>query len=349
LATSNYPLVDFDGTQIIRQTSGAGILAVTSKVMTLAFELSDLGAAPGATVNLTSNATGSAYMSIQRLTTGRIRVSALGGRGDFPIITDTSRHLFMVTFDTAQATAAAGIVMYVDGVAQTPANTTWVQDTTTDWDSLAVAFEFGGNGATPQYPYNLGMFWFFPGQWLDLSVGTNRDFFSAPYIGPSGEAPFAAAPPVFLVGQAATYNSGNPNRGTGQSWSKVVGNSLADVGTDVWPPVLVLTATVLTAGPYAVGVPIDVLVQAVGYPKSNNITAASDKAGTWDASPKNMPLGSNGVTFTFTPSASGLHTFTFTNDGGYDNPTSPTVDVAASGVTSAPPHRTLSLGLSLSL
>jgi hypothetical protein len=179
----------------------------------------------------------------------------------------------------------------------------------------------------------LGYYWLHPGVALDLNDSTIRDKFDAAYIGANGEAPLGGTQPShFCVGVAATWNSGNPNQGANGAWAKVSGTNLSAADSEVWPPVLTLISSTQTAGPYAIGTPVDFLVQAVGYPKAiSNITAASDKGGTWTLNPQSMPAGSNGLTFTFTPSAPGTHSITFTNDGGYTNPAALELVVPASG------------------
>jgi hypothetical protein len=135
-------------------------------------------------------------------------------------------------------------------------------------------------------------------------------------------------PLLFIPGETAPTN-----RGTGSGWALNGTGSMTAVNSEVWPLNLTLEAIIQTVGPYVTGSPIDILVRpVVGYPEDVNITAASDAAGAWAATSKELPKGrSAGIVFTFTPSAAGTHTFTFTDDAGYTDPTSPTASVTSSG------------------
>jgi len=352
-----YPLAQFDGTQIVRQSAnGYGAadsdkftLALEWKLNTISADMVFVASTPG---------TGGRLRITAQNSNKKLRIS-LGSNStttifqvDANVVADNNAtHRILLSVDLSQVTSAAGMQLYVDGVLDTATATTWTSGTSFDFD-LAVAPQWGGTASTPVFNGAVGMLYFLPGVALDLTNSNVRDSFSASYVGPAGEAPNGgSAPPIFCVGTATTWNSGDPNVGTGASWSKAVGtNSITAGNTETWPPNLTLTATVQTAGPYSVGQPIDILVQAVGYPKSINITGASDAAGSWAANPQNMPLGSNGSIFTYTPTAgAGLtHAITFTNDGSYTNPAAVEIDVEAASAVAAPLScMSLSLGLSL--
>jgi hypothetical protein len=149
-------------------------------------------------------------------------------------------------------------------------------------------------------------------------------------------------PLLWIVGETTPSNRGN-----GNSWAASGSGGIAAVNADAWPPVLALETVVRTAGPYTAGQPIDILVRpVVGYPKDVNITASSDASGTFVDSSRQLPRGSNGVVFTYTPSAAGEHTITFVEDGGYSEPAPLALTVAGSGGGGASPVRSTGLGLS---
>jgi hypothetical protein len=325
---SKFPHIQTNASQLWTQSTTGGIQNLTS---TKAVYLLDLAipSVPSATYNLMGASAGSAICSIQVLNTGRIRFNTFCGRMDTPTgLMNGVNHTYLLVVDSSLP-SAQGMQLYIDYV---PAvgfvQGTYTQNASANWASVTTTQQFMGSANTPN-PQSLvfGTLILWPGQWTNLSDPTNLDKFRAEYIGLNAERPFSVTPPVFLLGKATTWNTGNPNRGSGQAWAKNSGGAnVTDADTNQWPPKLTLTAQVLTPGPHPVGSPIDILLSPNGIVFSPfTVTVASTFAGSFSPSATvTMVENSNGVVVTFTPTEQDKHTLSFTNNGGHDNP----VDIA---------------------
>jgi hypothetical protein len=324
LDPNTFPVAVFDGTQLVRQNSTELFSASATGLVTLVVHID--AAAPASTVSFTGASAGSAQFGIQLLTNGRLRAFGPGCEVQVAGVLDGNPHTVVICWDTSQTTAAAGVQVALDFVATNPASTgTWTQGQTIGGGSTPAGLtQIGGSLSTPAFTGGVGLFALYygvhPGAFTDQD---NIDKFRASYIGPAGEGPFGVSQRVFLVGSATTWDSGDPNAGTGVAWSKAVGNTLTAGDANPWPPNLYMVSEQLTTTGLTVGLPITLRVTALGFPKAGvTVTAASDKAGTWDAASVDLGQTSNAyIDFVFTPSETGLHTISWTNDGGYNDPT----------------------------
>jgi hypothetical protein len=170
-------------------------------------------------------------------------------------------------------------------------------------------------------------------KWIDPTDPLSVQKFSPAFIGHRGQGIFGTLPEIFVCGSAAEWNAaGGLNLGSNSIKFITSGGGVTVAAAHAWPPVLDLSATLLTTSTAITGQPVQFLLQATGYCDALSITPASNKAGSWDASPASMPEGSNGIILTFTPTAAGTHTISFTNNIGYNNPTSLSVPVGDSRV-----------------
>lgn len=254
----------------------------------------------------------------------------------------------VISVDLTQADSGDGYKIFINGVQQSISGVTWDPPVLTSlvefaqsgavWNLLATAGNVSGLDGS------FSFLWISDQKviWDDEQLGRlNPD-----YIGPSGQGidyidesdpddPITVtdtSPPVFLLGVAGdsadgqlnvTQASGfNANRGTGGTFYLRSGASAAvEAVAAPWPPPLTLFVTDVSPGPYPDGFPILIQVAPPGYAKDGvTLTAASDKAGTWDDDSVTLPEGRNGYIFTFTPSETGVHTFSFTADSDYIAP-----------------------------
>lgn len=321
LENINFPVLAFSGTQLFRQVSLQGLDAAEGKQLLLLLVFK-LAGHPVSAVDLLRNASGTARTTFQILTTGKMRTILRNNVGTGLVSFDTIKdvadgniHRILIAVDMAQAVSTDGVVMYVDDEFEAIAPSGYTQNGLIDFDFATTHYQVGGSTSTPSYVYEHSAMWYGANQWLDIHDEENREKFRASKIGSTGKGPTGTAPRVVLVATAAQANAGDFNKGTGVEWPKLsgIGADITQVGTDPWPPVLTLEA-VATPGPYIVGAPISFFVSANGYPDANIITGAANLAGTWVDNTVDMPEGSNGIFLDFTPSATGLYTFTFTSD-----------------------------------
>lgn len=344
-----FPLATFDGTQIVRKsttawssaTSDKFTLAISWKMPTSGTDKNLLAASPSGEGRLNITARG-ATKKLSISMTGVGSATAIFSK-DITINTavdDNALHTVLISVDISQATAAAGLLCYVDDVKDTAGAGTWTSPGPFAFANSGMNPQAGGVTNTPNYIGDLAMLWWHPGVALDLDDPDVRNAFDAAYIGPNGEGPMAGtAPEVFMPGVATNFESGDPNLGTGDAWAKVIGTNAITAGNaESWPPTLQLVAEVQTAGPYSVGQPIDVLVYAAGYTQADTITGSTDQTGTFDDSTLDVVAGSNGVTFTYTPGGSGGvdHTLSFASTIGYTAPSNVVLTVQTSGSDTTP-------------
>lgn len=275
-------------------------------------------------------------LNIRLLSSGKIRIVAksagntsLVGSWDSNLaVTNGSEYLLIISVDTTSAGACTARAWNLtDGVT----HLTWGAPGVTDdyvafgqnhWATISFA---PSTGAAPKVNF------VYLDNVLNIDANSSAAFlaFSNAYLGPNGEGPTGALPLLFVAGPTSDWTAASGiNRGTGLKLF-ASGTGLADVESPVrpYPPVLDLRAEAQTAGPYAVNDPIDIKVYPQGYGVGCSATPASDKSGTWSASPLSVPAGKGGALLTFTPTQTGVHTITFTNSAGYNNPTALSITV----------------------
>lgn len=337
LDTTNFPHVTLDKTQIMHQATTGGLKTITTSQCTVVLEV--VMPMPGEIVNLMGQESGVSEFGIQLLppanggvTTTSIRISGLpGGRVDVPVLTTPGqKHHLIITSDTTKPSKEEGIKVAVDyaRISNLGLSGGWTVAPVVFPRVPTTKMQVGGSGVTPKISGSIGLLAIYPGFLADLDNQADIDMFRAAYIGPEGQGPFGEKPPIMLVGKAATWNTGNPNRGDGQAWLKAMGNPITDADANLWPPNLFTVAEVMSPGTRPVGSPTTIRVKALGFPKPVDFTPHSDKAGTWNRTSAALSEERDGYAdFEFTPLAAGTHTFSFTNDGSYNNP--PTVSMLA--------------------
>jgi hypothetical protein len=164
-------------------------------------------------------------------------------------------------------------------------------------------------------------------------VTTNFSPENAGYQG-QGLSPMGKQLELFLPGEVTLDNRGVTSIPGGGEWGVDTG-TLTAANTAIWPPPLTLLAKTESEGPYLIGLPIDIEVQTIGRNEPMTLTAASDGAGTFATNPQSVGEGVSGTTFTYTPTAEGSHTITFTNDVGYVDPAPLVLEVIAHATISA--------------
>ncbi len=170
------------------------------------------------------------------------------------------------------------------------------------------------------------------GAYLDLSDPTNDAIakVAIDHLGPAGEAINAGtAAPIFVVGDGSAMEAGTSNLGGGGAFTKNGSGTFTDDVDQTWPPNLSLYPDAPPATG-TVGQPITITFKPAGYAKSGvTLTpGASGVAGSFDSASKALPAGTGGVSFVFTPSATGTLTISLTNNGGYTNPSNFTIAVS---------------------
>lgn len=342
LDTTNFPHVTFDATQIVSQVSAGGLKSVTTNVCTYAFEFTF--DKPLVATQIIGQSAGVAQVSTQATLTngvGYFKLFGIAGNVSIPILNATpgQKHHVIITFDNSKATKEEGIKVAVDfaRISNATLGSSW-DNTPRSFAALpSTKIQLGGSGTNPVLSGTVGLVAIWPGYLADLDSQAEIDRFRAAYIGPNGEGPFGVKPPLMLTGKADTWNAGNPNRGDGQAWAKTTGNPITNADVNPWPPNLYTVAEVLAPGTRPVGAPTTIRVSALGFPKLVNFAPQSDRAGTWNRVSAPLSLERDGYAdFEFTPLAAGTHTFSFTNDGGYNNPP-PVTLLADNGVPAADP------------
>lgn len=220
--------VVFDGTDWLYLDSGfAGGLASGAGVLAFAMYVPTAWPSAGQTILSATNAGGNAQVEVKFASTGRLTMTLRDNAtviGSWALANNelTTNAWNMLLFSWNTATPAWQIYKAVNGgafSAVTPAAPTLTLNATTN---ALTRIRFGaaastGVGAVPLSYYS--DVFFAPDQWLDLSVGANREALRVTTSkGVGGITPTGTAPRLFLKGAAATWHQ---NKGTGTGLTKV--------------------------------------------------------------------------------------------------------------------------------
>lgn len=263
-------------------------------------------------------------------------LNAAGSWG--PYIAAGDATMIALSIDLTQPDMTTGLRAYlVDAsgtwTAYTPAGGTYVAGGTVAWSKfVASAFLnlLADNTASPVGFQGDFEMMYVNDVYLDLSDPAVQDKFTVDNIGEKGEGPTGSAPLIFLTGKDSLLNADTKLGSTARTQSH--NGTFGASSPATWPIPLNLDATVLTSAPYYVGAPIQILVQPVGTNNARTINSSNvgGAAGAFDFPSIAMPVASNGVVFTYTPSAAGSHNLTFTDSGGtpdYPDPTALAINV----------------------
>ncbi len=324
MQAAGWPLVTIDSADWWKFGVTGGLASADSKYMTLAYvgriDSSDadvwFGGYTGAGARVTINS----------LAAGRFRFAARDGAGttqigwDSPAGTYASQDLvILMTVDTTQANAAAGVKVYINGVAvAAPTQTAWTQNFDMGWASFNSTLQMFGEVFAGQ----MGMF-FFDNRLADISDAAVRSKFTALAMGAGaadGSNIFGTQPAIFLVGPASDWNSaGGINRGYANKMVKQGATAVEAVAGQptVWPSYTYATAitvagpsvaTVGTASSYTVTID-----GAVG--EAFTLTLSDGSGGAFSTVNVPAATGPQTLDFTYTPSTAGARTITASKSG----------------------------------
>lgn len=282
----------------------------------------------------------------------KIRLEAFDDTGGVSIHVDnldsqtpldsTSTYLLIFSLDTALGTAGFSAAIWNLSLGGAPisfSNPTGIENLLIGWEKATgqhAKRSINSTYGTSPAP-DLDFVFVKSGAFIDATSPVTAQKFSASLIGPNGEGVFGSPPDLFMVGNLGDWNSASGlNRGASALKPKITAGAATSVVAAAWPPVLQLTVEIQTPGPCLIGTPVDFLIFPKGYGKPLNVTPHSDKAGTWNSATATMPAGVNGLIMSFTPTEEGVHTFTFSNDGGYVNPAAETVEIIDPYIVIAP-------------
>lgn len=328
---AGYPLVVTDTGDNWRPTTAMALGASSGKVFTFAFfgRLDDMTITETFFGHFAGGA--SVAVNIEVLSTDKLRITLKNSvptqfaEFQTPALTSYFGQLItmLITVDTAQSTVGAGVKVYVNGSSagtSTLAGGSWTQDGLINFPLSTASVMVGNNLGL------FGMFWFAP-VLLDITDATVRDKFTALRIGTDGSNVTGTAPPVFLVGTAASsgnnWNDTNGiNRGTGQKFKPqgATAVTLDNGGASAWPSYTYATAlTSLTGSSTPVMGQTRTYTVTVNGALLNPITIALSDGGSGTFTPSSLtanPLtGPQDLTFTYQPASAGAKTITASSSG----------------------------------
>lgn len=226
-SAQGFNLVSFDGAgdYLVKAGGLAGVTA--SKKFTLVY----VGATPSRPTAANYHLLGltnSRVLVTHLSTSGALRFRIRNAAGDLVLSTDVSLgawegqvRTLAVSCDAAAAQVAGGVLASLDGVNVSPTTGTLLDDlfdfgVATEWNIYK-----GAN--SPTYRTDSGLFYFLPGVALDVTDAAVLARFLPDNIGPNGEGPTGAPPPICIMGDAASINAGVGNKGTGGAFTRVGG------------------------------------------------------------------------------------------------------------------------------
>lgn len=220
---ATYPVVRF-GSGVVRTLGGSGRLgAANSQSATGALLKFKFAALPTAASQIFGFSGGSPALTMFLNTDGRFEVRltstvpAIAARFFTPALAPNVEYDIVWSVDMTQATGAAAINCYINGVLQTLNITTFTQGATLAWNIAAI---YRWN-VTNNMIFEFGAFWFDPTTRVNLTNSTTRSKFTSLTAGnldilTRGDGITGAVPQHFHVGNADQWNDGSGiNRGTG--------------------------------------------------------------------------------------------------------------------------------------
>lgn len=270
---------------------------------------------------------------IEVLTTGKLRISAKNSAfaDIFEVQTPSlsayigsgSLISLIITIDTAQATAAAGVKVYVNGASAGSASSSgglWTQDALVNWPLSNMLFQVSNHVGL------IGML-YFTTAWVDLAVADNVDRFTPLRCGVDGSNITGAQPVLFMVGTDATTTDNwmstlGINRGTGAKLIKqgTTSVTLDSGGAAAWPSYTYATALTSLAGSSS-----PIVGQTRTYTGTLNgallnpvtINLSDGAGGTFVPSSitLNPTTGPQNFSFTYQPTSAGAKTITASATG----------------------------------
>lgn len=341
--TAGYPLVLTDLGDYWKPTSSMVLGGAASKTCTFAafLRIDSMGVVDhffGHYAGSTNKA-----FQIEVMSTSKLRISAKNAAfaDIFEVQTPSlsayigtgSLISLVITIDTAQSTAAAGVKVYVNGVSAGNATSSgglWTQDALINWPLANNLFQLSNHVGL------IGMV-YFSTTWVDLTVADNVDRFTPLRSGTDGSNITGSTPVIFLVGtDASTGNNwmdtNGINRGSGAKMIKQGATSvtLDSGGAAAWPSYTYATALTGLTGPASppLGVTRNYTVTVNGALLNPVTVNFSDGAGgtfTPSSVVVNPTTGAQDITVAYQPSSAGAKTLTASATG----LTSATLGVAA--------------------
>lgn len=231
-----YPVVEFPvGTK--RTLSGDGLWAAADgATFTLALMGFRFEALPASDCMLIGHSSGTPPLRVYLKTDGKLEfqirddAGSLLARVQTTALTPGTSYNILLSADAVQATAAAGINCFIDGVEETLGVVTWT-------GGAGKVFGWTRNGFVTTYlnfsdlvAFRFGALWLDTSSRLDITLGTERDKFTNLTsgdldIGTLGDGITGSQPSQFLVGNDVQWNSG-----AGMNRGSAAGRWFVDVG-----------------------------------------------------------------------------------------------------------------------